>query len=157
MTPHAPRLELPRVHTPLPGPQTAALFARYDPHLTGANSDHDIYPLLEVGKRGFLIEDADGNTFADHMSAWGASPLGPTPPEVKAAMEAAWDRHGMQISGWLPNRAAWDLVDKLVSVAPGRLSRVEYSVSGTLASCSGVGACSCTVRMPRRSSSRCAA
>jgi 4-aminobutyrate aminotransferase/4-aminobutyrate aminotransferase/(S)-3-amino-2-methylpropionate transaminase len=128
-----PRHELPRVSTLLPGPASAALFARHDPHLTGANADHSIYPLLEVGKRGFLIEDADGNTFADHMSAWGASPLGPTPPTVKAAMDAAWQRHGMQISGWLPNQAAFCLVNKLAAIAPGRLSRVEYSVSGTLA------------------------
>ena len=43
-------------------------------------------------------------------------------------MDRAWDRHGMQISGWMPNRAALELVDKLVEIAPGRLSRVEYSV-----------------------------
>jgi len=133
MLAHDPRHELPKVNTTLPGPKSAELFARHDPHLTGANADHEIYPLLEAGKRGFLIEDADGNTFADHMSAWGASPFGPTPPEVKAAMDTAWDRHGMQISGWLPNQAALDLVAKLVEIAPGRLSRVEYSVSGTLA------------------------
>jgi 4-aminobutyrate aminotransferase-like enzyme len=92
-----------------------------------------MYPLLEVGKRGYLIEDADGNTFADHMSAWGASPLGAKPAKVKQAMESAWDRHGMQISGWLPNTAAFELVEKLAQIAPGRLQRVEYSVSGTLA------------------------
>ncbi|MDT8991385.1 aminotransferase class III-fold pyridoxal phosphate-dependent enzyme [Curvibacter sp. APW13] len=128
-----PFYELPQVHTALPGPASSALFARHDAQLTGANADHEIYPLLEVGKRGYLIEDADGNTFADHMSAWGASPFGPTPPTVKAAMDAAWARHGMQISGWLPNQAAFSLVDKLTRIAPGRLSRVEYSVSGTLA------------------------
>ncbi len=133
MTTQDPRLELPRVQTPLPGPQSAWLFARHDRNLTGANADHHIYPLVEAGKRGHLIVDADGNTFADHMSAWGASPLGPTPPDVKAAMDAAWDRHGMQISGWLPNQAALGLVETLVGIAPGRLSRVEYSVSGTLA------------------------
>ena len=101
--------ELPCVTTPLPGPKSAALFARFDRHLTSSNADHSMYPLLEVGKRGYLIEDADGNTYADHMSAWGASPLGPTPAKVKQAMESTWDRHGMQISGWLPNTAALEL------------------------------------------------
>lgn len=132
------RHDLPCVKTALPGPASAALFARYDPHLTGSNADHEIYPLLEAGKRGFLIQDVDGNTYADHMSAWGASPFGPTPPTVKAAMDGAWDRHGMQISGWLPNQAAMNLVEKLVAIAPGRLNRVEYSVSGTLAVEAGV-------------------
>ncbi|MBP9149014.1 MAG: aminotransferase class III-fold pyridoxal phosphate-dependent enzyme [Rhodoferax sp.] len=125
--------ELPVVNTPLPGPASQALFDRYDPHLTGSNADHATYPLAETAKRGYLIVDADGNTFADHMSAWGASPFGPTPYSIKTAMEAAWDRHGMQISGWLPNQAAFSLVEKLGQIAPGRLNRVEYSVSGTLA------------------------
>lgn len=125
--------ELPKVSTVLPGPKSRALFARFDPHLTSSNADHALYPLVEVAKRGYLIEDADGNTFADHMSAWGAAPFGPTPAKVKRAMESAWDCHGMQISGWLPNTAAFQLVEKLAQIAPGRLNRVEYSVSGTLA------------------------
>ena len=128
-----PDEELPRVHGALPGPRSQALFGRYDPRLTSANADHSMYPLVEARKRAYLIEDADGNTYADHMSAWGASPFGPTPAPVKRAMEQAWDRHGMQISGWLPNTAAFELVEKLAAIAPGRLKRVEYSVTGTLA------------------------
>jgi len=128
-----PALELPCVRTALPGPCSQAELARFDPHATGANADHEVYPLMEAGKRGHLIVDADGNTFADHLSAWGAAPFGPTPPAVQAAMDEAWQRHGMQISGWLPNREAAALVDKLAQIAPGRLNRVEYSVSGTLA------------------------
>jgi 4-aminobutyrate aminotransferase/4-aminobutyrate aminotransferase/(S)-3-amino-2-methylpropionate transaminase len=133
MPPPTQASELPRVTTALPGPASQALFARHTPHLTSSNADHCVYPLVEVGKRGYLIVDADGNTFADHLSAWGASPLGPTPPAVRAAMQAAWDRHGMQISGWMSNTAAFALVEKLAAIAPGRIRRVEYSVSGTLA------------------------
>lgn len=131
---HAPAdLELPQVHTALPGPCSHALFDRHDTQTTGSNADHKVYPLAQAARRGHLIVDADGNTFADHLSAWGASPFGPTPPSVKAAMDQAWCCHGMQISGWMPNTAAFDLVEKLVHIAPGRLTRVEYSVSGTLA------------------------
>lgn len=125
--------ELPQVNTQLPGPASTALFERYSPHLTSSNADHSIYPLVETSRRGYLIVDADNNTFADHMSAWGASPFGPNPPTVKAAMDAAWQDHGMQISGWLSNNAAYPLVEKLAAIAPGRINRVEYSVSGTLA------------------------
>ncbi|HZX51868.1 MAG TPA: aminotransferase class III-fold pyridoxal phosphate-dependent enzyme [Pseudomonas sp.] len=125
--------ELPQVNTQLPGPASTALFERYSPHLTSSNADHSIYPLVETSRRGYLIVDADNNTFADHLSAWGASPFGPTPPTVKAAMDAAWQDHGMQISGWLSNTAAYPLVEKLAAIAPGRINRVEYSVSGTLA------------------------
>lgn len=125
--------ELPQVVTELPGPQSQKWFDRLDPHLTAALGDHTAVPFVESGRRGHLIEDVDGNTFADHMSAWGASPFGPTPPRIKEAMDSAWDRHGMQISAWLPNEPVYDLVELLADIAPGRLSRVEYSVTGTLA------------------------
>lgn len=128
-----PAVELPEVVTELPGPNTREIFARYTPHMTGSNADHSIYPLVETSRRGDLIVDADNNRFADHLSAWGASPYGPTPPSVREAMARAWDRHGMQISGWLNNDAALPLVEKLAQIAPGRINRVEYSVSGTLA------------------------
>lgn len=128
-----PAVELPEVVTELPGPTTREIFARYTPHMTGSNADHSIYPLVETSRRGDLIVDADNNRFADHLSAWGASPYGPTPPSVREAMARAWDRHGMQISGWLNNDAALPLVEKLAQIAPGRINRVEYSVSGTLA------------------------
>ncbi len=126
-------LELPSVVTELPGPQSQKWFSQIDGHLTAALSDHEAVPFVEVRRRGHLIEDVDGNTFADHMSAWGASPFGPTPPRIREAMLQAWDAHGMQISAWQPNDSVYELVDLLAEIAPGRLNRVEYSVSGTLA------------------------
>ena len=48
-------------------------------------------------------------------------------------MESAWDRHGMQISGWVQSTPVLEFNEALVEVAPGRLNRVEYSVTGTLA------------------------
>ncbi len=125
--------ELPNVVTELPGPKSRELFERADQHLTGAMADHTIVPFVEASKRGSLIVDVDGNTYADHMSAWGSSPFGPTPPRIKRAMEAAWDRHGMQISGWVQSTPVLEFNEALVDVAPGRLNRVEYSVTGTLA------------------------
>ena len=125
--------ELPTIVTELPGPRSREWFARADRHLTGAMVDHTIVPFVEASKRGSLIVDVDGNTFADHMSAWGSSPFGPTPERVKVAMESAWDRHGMQISGWVQSTPVLEFNEALVEVAPGRLNRVEYSVTGTLA------------------------
>jgi 4-aminobutyrate aminotransferase-like enzyme len=126
-------LALPEIVTELPGPQSRKWFDRIDGHLTAALSDHEAVPFVELRRRGHLIEDADGNTFADHMSAWGASPFGPTPPRIRDAMLQAWDAHGMQISAWQPNDSVYELVDVLTEIAPGQLNRVEYSVSGTLA------------------------
>jgi len=128
-----PDLELPAVVTELPGPRSREWFDRTDGHLTGTMADHELVPFVAAGKRGYLVVDADGNTFADHMSSWGAAPFGPTPEPVRVAMDEAWRTHGMQISGWVQNEPALRLVEKLVEIAPGRLNRVEYSVTGTLA------------------------
>lgn len=125
--------ELPAVRTALPGPKSRAIFERSDPCLTCGMTNHELVPFVEVSKRGYLIEDADGNTFADHIGGWGSSPFGPTPPSVKAAMDAAWAAHGMEISVFIPNVAALGLAQKLSAIAPGRVRRIQYSVTGTLA------------------------
>ena len=125
--------ELPVVRTPLPGPNSRAIFERTDPHLTHGMSGHELVPFVEARKRGYLIEDVDGNTFADHIGGWGSSPFGPTPPDVKAAMDKAWAEHGMEISVFIPNTTALALVEKLCEISPGRICRVQYSVTGTLA------------------------
>jgi 4-aminobutyrate aminotransferase/4-aminobutyrate aminotransferase/(S)-3-amino-2-methylpropionate transaminase len=125
--------ELPNIATELPGPKSREWFERADKTITSTMSDHEIVPFVEASKRGSLIVDVDGNTFADHMSAWGASPFGATPERVKRAMDDAWDRHGMQISGWVQNTPVLELTELLSQIAPGRLTRTEYSVTGTLA------------------------
>jgi len=131
--PTNPDLELPTGAAELPGPRSREWFERTDQHLTGTMADHELVPLVAASRRGHLVVDADGNTFADHMSAWGASPFGPTPEPVRVAMDEAWREHGMQISGWVQSPPALQLVEKLAQIAPGRLNRVEYSVTGTLA------------------------
>jgi 4-aminobutyrate aminotransferase/4-aminobutyrate aminotransferase/(S)-3-amino-2-methylpropionate transaminase len=131
--PYCQSTELPAVKTALPGPKSRAIFARTDPCLTNGMGSHELVPFVEVRKRGYLIEDADGNTFADHIGGWGSSPFGPTPPSIKAAMDAAWSAHGMEISVFVPNIQALALAEKVSAIAPGRISRVQYSVTGTLA------------------------
>jgi len=63
--------ELPVVRTPLPGPNSRAIFERTDPHVTHGMTGHELVPFVEARKRGYLIEDVDGNTFADHIGGWG--------------------------------------------------------------------------------------
>lgn len=125
--------ELPSVVTELPGPRSREWFDRADRHLTGTMGDHGDIPFVEASRRGSLVVDVDGNTFADHISAWGASPFGPTPSRVKSAMDEVWNRHGMEISAWIQSTPVLELGEQLADIAPGRLSRVEYSVTGTLA------------------------
>ena len=58
-----------------------------------------------AGKRDWIIEDVDGNTFADHVSGWGATPLGATAGAVLEAVAEAQRRYGMEISNYIHERA----------------------------------------------------
>ncbi len=68
--------EIPRVMTDLPGPRSRELIDRKDRVLNGALRDWSGVPFIEGKRHEYLIEDVDGNTFADHVSAWGAAPYG---------------------------------------------------------------------------------
>jgi 4-aminobutyrate aminotransferase-like enzyme len=129
---------LPRVRTRLPGPRSRERLEALDRLVIASMTDHDEVPFVEAGKTDWLIEDVDGNTFVDHCSAWGSTPLGATPARVQDAVERAQRRYGMEITDYVPNEAALALAARLVEVAPAGLTRVAYTVSGTLAVESGV-------------------
>ncbi len=124
---------LPEVKTPLPGPRSREIFDRADRTLIGSMTDHDEVPFVEARKLDWLIEDVDGNTFADHVSAWGSTPLGATPRTVQDAVIDAQRRYGMEITDYVPNEPAIALAERLVQLAPPGITRVAYSISGTQA------------------------
>jgi len=121
----------PRVATDLPGPRSAALLARKDAVLHGPLRDGDNVPVVLGRKYGHLLEDVDGNVFADHLSAWGAAAYGAQPPSVRAAMGEAWDRYGMEIAQYLASEPVIALAERLVGLAPRGITRVAPSVTGT--------------------------
>ena len=123
--------EVPRVRTELPGPRSLAALQRKDKVLNGVLRDWSGVPFVEARRQDYLIEDLDGNTFADHVSAWGAAPYGAHPPTVRAAMNDAWDRYGMEISNYLQTEPVIELAERLVALAPGRIARVAPTVTGT--------------------------
>ncbi len=128
----------PQVNTPLPGPKSAAMFARMDKVAAAPLQDHDEVPFVEARKVGHVIEDVDGNVFADLVSAWGASPYGTPTPGVTEAVIAAQRRYGMEITDYVQNDVAIELAEKLVDIAPPGITRVMVSLSGTLAVEAGV-------------------
>ena len=121
----------PRVRTDLPGPASKALLGRKDAVLNGALRDYSGVPFVEACRHDYVIEDVDGNTFADHVSAWGAAPYGAHPPTVRAAQQRAWDRYGMEITNYLATEPVIELAERLVALAPGRIARVAPTVTGT--------------------------
>ncbi|WP_088316769.1 aminotransferase class III-fold pyridoxal phosphate-dependent enzyme [Kineosporia sp. R_H_3] len=132
------RTPWPGVRTALPGPRSAALLARKDAVLNGPLRDGGNVPVVLGRKAGHVLEDVDGNVFADHLSAWGAAPYGAQPPSVRAAVEAAWDRYGMEIAQYLASEPVVALAERLVSLAPPGITRAAPSVTGTEAVEAGV-------------------
>jgi len=128
---------LPRIVSPLPGPRSAELFAAADGVLCGPLRDHLDVPFVEARKSDWLIEDVDGNSFVDHVSAWGSTPLGSHPVAGQAAA-AAQERYGMEISDYVPNEPSLALAKRLVEIAPASITRAGPSISGTEAVEAGV-------------------
>ncbi|TMK93402.1 MAG: aminotransferase class III-fold pyridoxal phosphate-dependent enzyme [Actinobacteria bacterium] len=122
----------PAVRTELPGPRSRQLLERLDRVLISSLTDHDEVPFVEARKSDWVIEDVDGNTFADHVSAWGTTQLGATPRSVLRAVTEAQARYGMEITDYIPNEPELELAELLVRIAPPGLSRVAVGVSGTL-------------------------
>jgi 4-aminobutyrate aminotransferase-like enzyme len=129
--------DVPVVRTELPGPQSQALFDRLDPVHMGT-LDHREVPFVEARKVDWMIEDVDGNTFADHCSAWGSTPLGATPEAVQRAVTEAQLRYGMEISNYVASEPVVALAERLVEIAPPGLTRISMGVSGTLVVEAGV-------------------
>jgi 4-aminobutyrate aminotransferase-like enzyme len=132
-------METPAVSTSLPGPRSAPLLAARDRLGYAALRDsHAEVPFVMAAKRGSIIEDADGNTFADHVSGWGATPLGATPEPVLEAVSDAHRRYGLEISNYIPSPPMVELAERLIELAPPGLTRYAPSMSGTLVVEAGV-------------------
>jgi len=125
--------QLPHVRTALPGPRSRELLADRDRLAYRPLSDpHGEVPFVLARKHDWILEDVDGNTFVDHVSAWGATPLGATPEAVIEAVDEAQRRYGMEISNYIPNLPMIALAERLLELAPPPLARFAPSMSGTL-------------------------
>lgn len=121
----------PHVATALPGPKSAELLVRKSRIFSGPLRDGSNVPFVLGRKYGHLLEDVDGNVFADHLSAWGAMPYGAQPPTVRKAVMDTWDRYGMEISQYLASDPPIELAERLVAIAPAGITRVAPTVTGT--------------------------
>jgi 4-aminobutyrate aminotransferase-like enzyme len=126
-----PELELPDVRTALPGPRSTELLSVFDARHIGVH-DHTDVPFVMSAQRAWLIEDVDGNTFADHVSAWGSTPLRGTNRVVERVIEAERSI-GLQNTAYTISEPVVRLLERLAQIAPPGLDRVAYSLSGTLA------------------------
>jgi 4-aminobutyrate aminotransferase-like enzyme len=127
------KLELPKVETKIPGKQSKKIIKKNEKFLNSYIIKNAQNPYVIKEKRNSLIVDADNNTYIDMISGWGVNTYGTAPKQIKKAMEKTWDKYGMEISGFNINKPALKLAENLTKIAPKPLTRVEYSVTGTLA------------------------
>jgi 4-aminobutyrate aminotransferase len=126
----APKLDAPRIITPLPGPRAKALIARDEavvsPSLTRA------YPLVAESGSGYVVTDVDGNRFLDFAAGIAVASTGHSHPAVVAAIKDQADRliHIAATDFYEPRYI--ELSEKLAALAPFREpARVFLTNSGT--------------------------
>ena len=122
--------KLPRLVTPLPGPNAKRVIERDRQHISPSYTRS--YPL--VARRGFgaVVEDVDGNTFLDFTAGIAVVATGHCHPEVVAAIQRQ--------AGQLIHMSCTDfyyegmveLAEMLESISPGsEPKRVYFGNSGT--------------------------
>ena len=105
--------------------------ARNDAVMYGPYREHDTVPLYIERKTEWLIEDVDGNSFVDHVSAWGSNPLGALPPTTLERTVAAMHHYGFEITDYVRSPPPIRLAERLVELAPPNITRVATGITGT--------------------------
>ena len=130
MTQTTTEAKLPRLITPLPGPEAKRIIELDHEYLSPSYTRS--YPLVAKRGRGALIEDVDGNVFLDFSAGIAVVATGHCHPEVVAAIQeqAADLIHMSGTDFYYPGMPA--LAQKLAAIAPGPgPKRVYFGNSGT--------------------------
>ena len=80
-----PAIKLPRLLTPLPGPEAKRVIDLDNRYISPSYTRS--YPLVARRGRGALVEDVDGNTFLDFAAGIAVVATGHCHPEVVAAIQ----------------------------------------------------------------------
>jgi 4-aminobutyrate aminotransferase len=125
-----PETKLPRLVTPLPGPNASRVLQLDRQYLSPSYTRS--YPLVARRGRGALIEDVDGNLFLDFNAGIAVAATGHCHPEVVAAIQkqAAELIHMSGTDFYYPNMV--ELAQQLAAIAPGaQPKKVYFGNSGT--------------------------
>ncbi len=122
----------PRIVTPPPGPKSRAYMEREKRLFFAAwYTDKDV-PLIMRRKRGWLIEDVDGNRYIDMATGWASTPLGAGyEPVIERTIEVLRESGGVECTDYVTDVHLFDLAEKLVEVSPPNLTRVAPDTTGT--------------------------
>lgn len=123
-------VKLPRLVTPLPGPNARKLLLRDTEAISPSYTRS--YPMVVKTGRGAMVEDVDGNIFLDFAAGIAVVATGHCHPRVVEAIQkqAAELIHISGTDFYLPNMV--DLAERLAAIAPGKgPKKVHFGNSGT--------------------------
>jgi 4-aminobutyrate aminotransferase len=129
MTQRAESLQVPWIHTELPGPKASQLIATDEQYTSPSYTR--VYPLAVERGYGAVIEDVDGNRFLDFTAGIAVCSTGHCHPRVVAAVQqqAAKLLHMSGTDFYYAPQG--DLAKKLATLAPGSGDkRVFFTNSG---------------------------
>ena len=116
--------KLPRLITPLPGPQAKKILKLDDEYISPSYTRG--YPLVAKSGQGATITDVDGNVFLDFAAGIAVVATGHCHPDVVAAIQkqAAELIHISGTDFYIPNMV--ELAEKLAKIAPGSEPKKVY-------------------------------
>src|SRR5271154_2867807 len=130
MTQSMTESKLPRLLTPLPGPNASRILELDHQFISPSYTRG--YPLVARRGRGALVEDVDGNVFLDFNAGIAVVSTGHCHPEVVAAIQqqAAELIHMSGTDFYYPSLV--ELAQKLAAITPGSGPKhVYFGNSGT--------------------------
>jgi 4-aminobutyrate aminotransferase-like enzyme len=122
--------DAPRMVCVPPGPESRRLLdeaaGRLYPGLL-----HGWAPLVMAAKRGYTVEDVDGNVYVDLISASASVPAGAARPDLIDPVVEAMRRYGNEDSHSMPCPELLELSARLLEIAPPGITRVDLALNGT--------------------------
>jgi 4-aminobutyrate aminotransferase-like enzyme len=138
--------DVPRIASTPPGPRTREILERQKKVLYRGLAD-EVGPFVITRKSGYEIEDVDGNVYLDCVSAMASVPVGAGRSDITDAAVEALRRYGNEDTHYFSHEYVLPLAERLLALAPGRLTRVDIALNGT-------EAVETTVRFMRRATGR---
>lgn len=90
-------------------------------------------PILIARARGIKLYDFKGNFYYDTISSWWCNVHGHNHPKIKNAIKRQLDSLEHILFAGFTHKPAIQLAEKVISIAPGKLSKVFFSDNGSTA------------------------
>jgi len=144
--PLAPETEAPVIGVEPPGPRSRAVLDRVG-RLAYPGLTEGLTPFALARKRGYTVEDLDGNVYLDLASASASVPLGAARDELIDPAVTAMRQFGNEDSHALVSELTAELGEQLIEITPASLTRFDIALNGT-------EAIEIAVKMMRRATGR---